>query len=350
MELNKVQEIVMMKVEKNMMRLKDFPHITEKWKWITTEDGDWTGGFWIGLLWYAYKISSDEKYKVEAYKWAKGLEIRKNDRTYDLGFLFHPSFALGYGLTNDARLEGMALKVANTLSTLSHAKTGFIYNKVDERSGRTAIDVMMNLRLLWWAYKETGDEKYYNVAYTHAKRTIEEFIRKDYSTIHVIDFDLETGEITRKITLQGYSDDSCWSRGQAWAIYGFTLAYKYTKDELLLETAEKLAKYFIKNLPEDCVPYWDFDDTEKDVKDSSAGAIATSALLDLSKLSGKEEFRQAAINILSSLCNNNLKGAEEDGILAHGCFHKPENEGVDESLIWGDYYFMESLIKLKEEK
>lgn len=301
------------------------------------------------MLWYAYKITGDEKYKDDTYKWAKRLESRKNDRTFDLGFLFYPSFILGYEITKDEYLKERALEAANTVSALFHEKAGFVYHDFTihgKKAGRTIIDVMMNLPLLWWAYEETGIEKYYNRAYIHSKRTIEEFIRDHYTTVHVIDFDLETGEIIRKITVQGYSDDSCWSRGHAWAIYGFTLAYKYTKDELFLKTVENLAGYFIKNLSEDYVPCWDFDASKREVRDSSAGAIASSALLDLSKLRGKEEFREVAINILNSLCNNYLSGKNEDGILKHGCFHKPENMGVDESLIWGDYYFIEAIMKV----
>lgn len=348
MDLNNVLNTAVKKV--NQIKLRDFPHIIKNGKWVTTKDGDWTGGFWVGLLWLSSlssKITGDEKYKGEAYKWVKRLESRRNDRTFDLGFLFYPSFALGYKLTGDEYLREMALEAANTLSILFHGKAGFVYNKIDKKAGRTIIDVMMNLPLLWWAYEETGDEKYYNIAYTHSKRTIEEFIRKDYSTIHVIDFDLEIGRIIRKITVQGYSDNSCWSRGQGWAIYGFTLAYKTSKDKLFLDTAENLAEYFIKDLPEDYVPYWDFDDPKKEVKDSSAAAIACSGLLNLSELTGKKEFLGGAINILNSLCDNYLSGEDEEGILKHGCFHKLENMGVDESLIWGDYYFIEAIMKYK---
>ena len=348
MDQNKVLSYAIKKVDKNI-KLKDFPHITENGKWATTKDGYWTGSFCVGLLWYAYKITGDEKYRNEAYKWTKRLESRKNDRTFDVGFLFYPSFVFGYEITGDEYLKETALEAANTLSTLFHEKASFVYNDFTvngKKAGRAIIDVMMNLPLLWWAYEETGIEKYYNVAYTHSKRTIEEFIRDNYTTVHVIDFDLETGEIIRKITVQGYSDDSCWSRGQAWAIYGFTLAYKYAKDELFLRTVENLAGYFIKNLSEDYVPCWDFDAPKREVRDSSAAAIAASGLLDLSELRGKEEFREVAINILNSLCNIYLSGKNEDGILKHGCFHKPENMGVDESLIWGDYYFIEAIMKV----
>jgi unsaturated chondroitin disaccharide hydrolase len=263
--------------------------------------------------------------------------------------LFYPSFALGYKLTGDEYLREIALEAADTLSNRFHTKAGFIYNKIDKRTGRTAIDVMMDLQLLWWAYEETKDKKFLKVAYIHSKRIIEELIRGDYSTMHIIDFDLENGDIIRKITVQGYSNDSCWSRGQAWAIYGFTLAYKTSKDKIFLNTAEKLAGYFIENLPEDFAPYWDFNDSERVVKDSSAAAIACSGLLTLSELSKTKEFREFALRILDSLCSNYLSEKATDGLLKHGCFHKPENMGVDESLIWGDYYFVEALTKLKGE-
>ena len=351
MDWNNILSYAVKEVDKSI-RLKDFPHITENGKWVTTEDGYWTGGFWIGLLWYAHKITGDEKYKDEAYKWSKRLESRKNDKTFDLGFLFYPSFVVGYEITRDSSLRKIALESANTLSTLFHEKAGFVYHEIKlngKKAGRTIIDVMMNLSLLWWAYEETGNKKCYNIAHTHSKRTIEEFIRDDYSTIHVIDFNLGTGEIIRKITVQGYSNDSCWSRGQAWAIYGFTLAYKYTKDELFLKTAGNLAEYFINNLPDDFVPYWDPNDPEiqNAVKDSSAAAIACSGLLTLSEFSGREDFREISVSILNSLCNNYLVKEGKNGILKHGCYHKPENIGVDESLIGGDYYFIEALMKVE---
>ena len=347
MDRDNILSYAVKKVDQSI-KLKDFPHITENGKWITTKDGYWTGGFWGGLLWYAYKITYDEKYRIEAYKWLKRLGSRRNSRTFDLGFLFYLSFALGHEITKDRDLRKIALEAADTLATRFNKKSGFVYNDFTlngNKVGRTIIDVMMNLPLLWWAYDKTGDKKYYAVAYTHSKRTIDEFIRDDYSTVHVIDFDLETGEIIRKITVQGYSDGSCWSRGHAWTIYGFALAYKYTKDELFLKTAVNIAEYFIANLPEDYVPYWDFEDPEKEIKDSSAAAIVASGMITLSELREKKEFKEAAINILNSLCNDYLCKEEENGILKHGCFHKPAGIGVKESLIWGDYYFIEAMMK-----
>ncbi len=353
MDMNNILEIILDKVNKNIVNLRDFPHITKNGKWTTTKDGYWTGGFWVGLLWLCYKITKDKKYKELAYSWAERLKGRRFDKTFDLGFLFYPSFVLGYKFTGDENLGRISLDAAKTLSTLVHKKSKFVYCVTylnGEKVGRTIIDVMMNLPLLWWAFEETGNGIYYDIAYTHSIRTIEEFIRGSYSTIHVIDFDLDTGNIIRKITTQGYRDESCWSRGQAWAIYGFALAYKTAKDKIFLKTAKKLASYFIEHLPEDYVPYWDFNDPEKSVKDSSAAAIASSGLLTLSNLSRQERFKEIAMKILNSLSSKQyLAKGDGDGILKHGCFHKPAGLGVDECLIWGDYYFVEALMKIMGE-
>jgi len=174
-----------------------------------------------------------------------------------------------------------------------------------------------------------------------------EFVRRDYSTIHVIDFDLQSGDIFRMITAQGHSDTSCWSRGQAWATYGFTLAYQTSQERRFLDVARGLADYSIENLPDDLVPYWDFSDPRipDSVRDSSAAAIACSGLLTLSGLSGERRFGKVAANILNSLVTNYLT-EDSDGMLRHSCFHKAANFGVDESLIWGGYYCVEALAKV----
>lgn len=344
---NKVIKSALSKIEPTATKLKsEFPHNTIDGNWQTSKDGSWTGGFWIGLLWRSYNITKDKKFMQLAYKWIRLLEERKHDRTFDLGFLFYPSFVLGYKTTNDDYLRKVALEAADTLVTFFHEDSKFIYNEVainGKKVGRTIVDVMMNLPLLWWAYEETGDEKYYKVAYEHSEQTIKEFVMDDYSTIHAIDFDLKTGELIKKFTLHGYSDDSCWSRGQAWALYGFALAYKTSEERRFFEIAEKLANYFIRNLPDDYVPYWDFDDPKipDTIKDSSASAIACSGLLTLSELSKNEEYKRVALKILDSLSRNYLAG-KSDGILKHGCYHKE-----DRGLIWGDYYFMEAMMKLK---
>lgn len=350
MEIQKILN----RIDENEKKLKGFPHFTKNGGWVTTEDGCWTGGFWIGLLWLAHELSGNKRYLELAYKWLEKLRERKSDKTFDLGFLFYPSFVLGYKLTNDTHLRREALDAADTLATLFHEKSNFVYVEdilKGKKIGRTIIDVMMNLPLLWWAFEETGDREYFDVAYKHSKSALENFIRDDYSTIHAIYFDLETGKIVRKMTIQGYGPDSCWSRGQAWGIYGFSLAYQASKEREFLRAAEGLSDYFIRWLPSDNVPYWDFDDSKipDAVRDSSAAAITCSGLLTLSKLNRKEKFKDVAFKMLNSLSTNYLAEGS-DGILKHGCYHKPENIGVDESLIWGDYYFVEALTKILRER
>ena len=339
------------KIERTVGEIKgEFPHLTDAGRWKTTPNGSWTGGFWVGLLWLWYLATKDEKFLKLAYRWMPILEQRKKDKISDIGFLFYPSFALGYEITNDENLKNIALAGADTLARLSHAKSGFICQEVSEgerKFGRTAIDTMMNLPLLWWAHGKSSDKKYYNVARKHAIKTIGNLVRNDGSTVHAIDLNLKTGELVRKLTFHGYSDNSCWSRGQAWGIYGFTLAYEAAKEKVFLNTAEKLADYFIKNLPADCVPYWDFNDPKipKAVKDSSAAAIACSGLITLSELGGKPKFKRVGNEILNSLLANYIAEENRDGILKHGCFCMRKGIGIDESLIWGDFYFLEALLK-----
>ena len=350
-------EYALKKTEKNMGRLNNsFPFITVNGKWkICKEedwnlnifsDGYWCNGFWIGMLWLAYKVTKNDKFKSKAYKLCRLIEPRKDsNKVHDLGFLFYPSFCVGYELTRDEHLKSAACTAADSLLSRFNDKISAITVSGDlQEKGLTAIDTMMNLPLLWWAYEKTGNQKYYDVAYKHAATTMQHFIREDGSTYHVIEFDSDTGQAKRKYTLQGYNDESCWSRGQGWGIYGFALAYKYAKEKEFLITAEKLVDYYVSNCPADYVPYWDFDDPEipNTVRDSSAAAITACGLLEFSD---EKKFGNIALNILDSICKGYLAEKGKDGILKHGCFHKLEGKGVDESLIWGDYYFMEALTK-----
>lgn len=332
------------------MRVKDFPHYTQNAKWILTKDGYWTGGFWIGLLWQAYKIRGDKIFKLNAYKWLKKLESRKNSRMFDLGFLFYPSFVLGYKITHDNYLKKVALKAAETLLKTFNNNLGLMYDEIilnGKSYGKVIIDIMPNLSLFWWAYKETGDTRYFDIANIHSKRTIEEIIRKDFSTIQGLLFDFKTSQIIQKCTFQGLNDNSCWSRGQAWGIYGFILAHIATKEKIYLETAINLTKYFISNLPKNFVPYWDFNaKIEPDmVRDSSAAAIASYGLWKVYKYSKNKYHKEYSVKILKSLCDNYLRNEEGDGILTQGCFHYPKNLAINSSLIWGDYYFVKTIME-----
>jgi len=358
-------EHALKKIEKNMGKLKDsFPFVTVNGKWELCDDEDWDlnifrdgywcNGFWIGMLWLAYKVTKEDKFRSRAYELCKLIEPRKNsNKTHDLGFLFYPSFCVGYDIMKDSHLKSVALTAADKLLSRFNRKIGAITVSGDlEKSGLTAVDTMMNLPLLWWAYRKTDNRKYYVVAYKHAITTMQHFIREDSSIYHIVEFDHTTGEIVKKYTLQGYNAESCWSRGQAWAIYGFSFAYGYTRREEFLRTVEKLVDYYIANCPSDYVPYWDFNDPAipNAVRDSSAAAITSSGMLDLSDLepdkTKAEKYKEIAYKILETLSKNYLAGNSSQGILLHGCFDKPKNIATDSSLVWGDYYYLEALTKL----
>jgi len=360
-------EYALHKIENNMGELKDsFPFVTVNGKWELCKEEDWDlnifsngywcNGFWIGILWLAYKVTKNDKFKRKAYELCKLIESRKkSNKTHDLGFLFYPSFCVGYVITKDEYLKSVALTAADSLLSRFNDKIDVITAFGDPKeSGRTGIDTMMNLPLLWWAYEKTGKQEYYDTACKHATTTMQHIVRENGSTYHGIEFDPMSGQIKKKYTSQGYSAESCWSRGQAWGIYGFVIAYKYTKRKEFLRTAEKLADYYIANCPSDYVPYWDFNDTEipNALKDSSAAAITASGLVDLSNVeqdkTKAEKYKQMAYSIMESLSRNYLSVGldSQAGILLHGCFHKPNNIAIDNSLIFGDYYYMEGLIKL----
>jgi unsaturated chondroitin disaccharide hydrolase len=351
MSLGEIISLVATKVERTAKTTGNgFPHLTKNGRWWMTQDGGWTGGFWVGVLWLTHLMTGDEKFACLARKWLPLLERRKKDRIFDLGFLFYPSFVLGYRITGDEHLRRVALEAAETMASLSHGRSGFICQEVREegrRLGRTCIDVMMDLPLLWWAHAEAGREEFYNTAFLHSVRTAEVLIGKDGPKIQAADIDLETGEIVRKITLHGYRHDSRWTRGMAWCIYGFTLAHHATGSNAFLDMAKGLADTFISNLPDDLVPYWDLDDPNipNVPRDSSAAAIACSGLMALHRVSCEERFGIVARNMLDSLRANYLAGRDRDEILAGGCLDFPKEIGVNEGLVWGDYYFLESLLK-----
>lgn len=355
------------KIEENMEVLKDsFPFVTVNGKWeICKEedwdleifsDGYWCNGFWIGMLWQAYKVTNEDKFKRKAYELCKLIEPRKSsNKIHDLGFLFYPSFCVGYELTKDEHLMSVALTAADSLLSIFNDKIDAITVLGEtEKSGLTAIDTMMNSPLLWWAYEKTDDRKYYDAAYKHAFTTMQYFVRDDGSTYHIVVFNPNNGRVVRRITLQGYNEESCWSRGQAWGIGGFAIAYKYTKGEEFLRTAEKLADYYFVNCSSDYIPYWDFKapDIPNTVKDSSAAAITASGLSDLLEIKldkeKVEKYKEMAYRILGALSKNYLTDNSSQGILLHGCFNKPNNIAIDSGLVWGDYYYMEALIKLLE--
>jgi unsaturated chondroitin disaccharide hydrolase len=349
-----------MRVYENLARLKSFPERTESGKWICVENGGWVGGHWVGLLWLAYAYTQDPDLEKAARNWAARLAPRQFDlTTHDLGFLFELSHVLGFQLTGDVTLKPPALQAAETLSRRFNPRGGYFQawgppDAFFELRGRAIVDTMMNLELLFWARQETGEPKFAQMAVSHARTVIKHQIRPDFSTSHVIDFDPESGEFLKQDTHQGWSTDSCWSRGQSWAVCGFGDCYRATGDALFLETARHLAEYALHNLPPDQVPYWDYrsPDIPDDVRDSSAASILASGLLNLSELDPDPEsasrWRSRAGAILQSLWENySSRGTSEPSILIHGTRSKPHGL-VDHGLIYGDFYLLEALLHLLE--
>lgn len=349
----------MARIRRNLAELDSFPELTENGCWRTVENGGWVGGHWVGLLWLAFAFTHDPAMDGAARAWAARLAPRQVDTTtHDLGFLFELSHVLGYKLTGDEYLKTPALQAAISLSQRFNPRGKYFQawgplDALPELRGRAIVDTMMNLDLLFWASLQTGDPKLAQMAETHARTVMKYQIRPDFSTSHVIDFDPHSGKFLRQETHQGLSGTSCWSRGQSWAIYGFGDCYRATGETVFLETARNLAGYALDNLPDDLVPYWDYDSPEipNDVRDSSAASILASALLNLAVLETNPEnaicWHTQAKAILESLWENySSRGSPEPSILVHGTRSKPHGL-TDHGLIYGDYYFLEALLRLK---
>ena len=337
-----------------------FPrNITQgKKEWNLVGVRDWCSGFWPGVLWYAYEYSGDQAFKAGAEKFTAPLrEIAYTPAdNHDVGFMVYCSYGNGYRLTGNPDYKKVLLSAADTLATLYNPKVGTILSWPTMKHKfkyNTIIDNMMNLELLFWAAKNGGDKKLYDMAVSHADVSMKRLVRPDYSIYHVTCFDEKTGEFIEGKTHQGYADNSMWARGQGWGIYGFAMSYRETGKEEYLTTAQKLADHFIERLPEDGIPYWDFDDPEipNAPKDASAAGVVACGMLELyvqlkdEKL--KEKYLKAAKNLIMHLSSNEyLSGNTNDALLLHSTGHFPNNSEIDVPIIYADYYFMEALIRL----
>ncbi len=346
------------KISRNMVQMVDFPELTRGERWACVENGGWVGGHWVGLLWLAYAFTGELEMERQARRWAARLQPRQLDTTtHDLGFLFELSHILGANITGATALCGPALQAARTLTLRFNQKGNFFQawgplNAPAELRGRIIIDTMMTLDLLFWASRETGEALFREQALAHARTSLARQVREDFSTSHGADFDPETGQFLGQKTHQGLSAASCWSRGQAWAVYGCADCYRATQDAYFLSMARSLASYALERLPEDRVPYWDFSSPliPHDVRDSSAGAILGSGLLHLASIEENpalaSRWSRAAEEILRSLWQKyTSRESIEPSILIHATRSKPENM-MDHGLIYGDYYFFEGLIRL----
>ncbi len=350
---------------------REFPHVTNGGRWRTWpadvyagwegEDwshGNWTCGFWVGLLWLAFLRSGDPRFEAWARQFGGLVAPRQHDEnTHDIGFIFYPSFALGYEITGDETLEGPALQAARTLLTRFNPEGEYLqaWGPLDHALARrsTAIDTMMNLPLLWWASRISGEPDFADVARAHAATSARYYLRSDGSTYHIYTFDPDTGAGIEGGTYQGANPDSTWSRGVTWGIYGWTLAYREHRDPTFLEAAERAANFFTDALPADLVPPWDFADEDPTApKDSSATAICANALLELGEIhpdpSRREDYLDLAKAMLASLCRDYLgrDSATEEGILLHSAYSVPHQDGTDSSVMWGDWFFLRAVSHL----
>jgi unsaturated chondroitin disaccharide hydrolase len=338
---------------------RSIPTGSKDWKFIDYKD--WTSGFWPGELWYLYEVTGDTKWKIQADKFSRYLTplsvSKAND--HDLGFQIFCSFGNGYRLTKNKEYKDIILKTADTLATLYNPKVGTILSWPHNKYGghNTIIDNMMNLELLFWASKNGGNKSLYPIAVKHAETTMNNHFRPDYTSYHVLVYDLETGKKTKGMTAQGYSDNSMWARGQAWAIYGFTMVYRETEEKRFLEFAHKLARVYLDRLTtEDLIPYWDFDapGIPNEPRDASAAAIVASGLLELSTYTNdknlKEEYRGKAKKMIVALSDHYQSRDINSSFLLHATGHKPAGSEIDCSINYADYYYLEALLRLQKLK
>lgn len=327
----------------------------------------WTASFWTGQCWLASELTGDDRFRdaaeTQLETFARRLDEGNVD-THDLGFLYTLSAVAGYRLTGKSAYRNLAVDAADHLADRFWDAPGLIqaWGPLDASApdewvqGRMIADTMMNLPLLFWAGEETGDRRYATIAETHARTNARHVVRSDASTAHTFKCDIESGEPLGAETHQGYADDSCWARGQAWQVYGYAIAASYTGEPAYADLASKLADYYLQHLEDDHVPRWDFDapDDDDDVRDSSAAAIAACGLDELARLlptadDRRRRYRNAALATLESLAENYATDPDaSNGLLAEGAYHRTEGD-FDECCVWGDYFYVEGLVRATEQ-
>ena len=319
---------------------------------------DWCSGFFAGTLWQMYQYSHEQYWRenavsntwlIESAKWHRG--------THDLGFMIGDSFGKAYQLTEEQSYRDVILQAARTLCTRFSPKVGCIRSwdhNADKWKFPVIIDNMMNLEMLFEAYQLTGDKSFYDIAVSHANVTMKNHFRDDYSSFHVVDYDPVTGAVRSRVTHQGYSDDSFWSRGQGWALYGYTMCYRYTHDQRYLEQAKNVAKFLfsLKNMPEDGIFYWDMKDPAipDAPRDASSAALVASAFYELQGYVDAElgrQYKAYADKIVNSLIDHYQApvGSNQGFLLLHSTGHKPGNSEIDVPINYADYFYMEALLR-----
>ncbi|RDC54537.1 glucuronyl hydrolase [Pedobacter chinensis] len=339
---------------KTPQSFQDGKHVNYDIKW-------WCSGFYSGSLWYIYEQTKDESVKKEAEEALKVIEPNQTfTGNHDLGFMMYCSFGNAFRLTGKPEYKAIIQRSAESLSTRYHANVKAIqsWNKSKYWDYPVIIDNMMNLEMLNWVSDNGGDKKFKEISIIHSNTTIKNHFRPDFSSYHVIDYNAETGTVKRKATWQGAADCSAWSRGQGWALYGYTMMYRFTKDLTYLNQAKGIAHFILNhpNLPADKIPFWDFDAQGVPFakRDASAGAIMASALLELAQYTDgeeKKEFKNSAETMIYSLASDayHAKLGENGGyLLMHSTGAYPLNSEIDVPLIYADYYYLEALARYKK--
>lgn len=330
-----------------------------------TENLEWTTGFWTGQIWLAYKITGEECFKIagniQVESFMQRILQRQDVDHHDMGFLFSPSCVAAWQLTGNQTARRAALLAADNLMERFQEKGQFFqaWGTIGAADNyRLIIDCLLNMPLLFWASAETGLAVYREKAIAHITTAMKLLIRPDCSTYHTYFFDPVTGEPVRGVTHQGNRDGSAWSRGQAWGVYGTAMAYRYVRNKEYIEIFEKVTKFFLEHLPENLIPYWDFDfdDGSTEPRDSSAAAIAVCGMLQMARYLSKEKadfYRQMASRLMYALWQHCAvrDSKSSGGLLRHGTYARGSvnnpctDRGVDECNLWGDYYYLEGLVK-----
>lgn len=324
---------------------------------------DWTSGFFSGSLWYLYSLTGDEKWKTLAKKYTEALKQQQYITSHhDIGFIIGCSYLNGIRMGQET-YDTIVVQAAKSLSTRFRPGPGVIQSW-NTHTGWQAqrgwecpviIDNMMNLEILFEATSLSGDSTFYNMAVSHADMTLKNHFRMDGSSYHVVDYDMRTGKVRSRCTAQGYSDESTWARGQAWGIYGYTMCYRYTHQLKYLEQAEAAYEFVCThpNLPEDLIPYWDFDTVNipHELRDASVAAIMAAALYELSMYSNKAEYKETADKVMHSLSSSDYRskiGENHNFLLMHSVGSYPHGSEIDVPLIYADYYFLEALKRKRD--
>ncbi len=336
------------------------PRTVEKGQFKMVVSKDWTSGFFPAELWYFYEYTKDKKWLDLAKKYTQDIKKEQfNKGTHDLGFMIYCPFGNGYKITKDTAYRSVIIQAAKSLSTRFN-KTAGVLKSWDHNGDKwkfpVIIDNMMNLELLFEATKFTGDSSFYKIAISHADNTIKNHFRTDFSSYHVIDYDTtQNGKVLQKLTAQGYANESAWARGQAWALYGYTMCFRETKKQTYLAQADGIANFILssKITPEDGIPYWDYNDPKipNVSRDASAASITASALYELAKYSKNgKQYKAAADKILLSLSTKYISkpGDNYGFILEHSTGHLPAKSEIDVPINYADYYYLEALLRSKK--